>query len=63
MKTYKQLIGDAFIKCGLGSLGGGFMVALIKDSNYAAFLIALIAGTLLIHFGAVLAQEPKDNVE
>ena len=27
MKTYKQLIGDAFIKCGLGSLGGGFMVA------------------------------------
>lgn len=67
MKTYKQLIGDALIKVGLGFLGGGFITAFVKDGNYIFLVVALIVGVLSVHFGAKLAQvkqkSPKDSAD
>ena len=61
MKTYKQLVGDAMIKIGLGFMGAGSYSAFVKDHNYIFLVIAVIVGVFSIHFGAKLAQEKKDD--
>jgi len=61
MKTYKQLVGEAMIKAGLGFMGGGLYSTFIKEHHYLFLVIATLVGALAVHFGALLAQEKKDD--
>ena len=61
MKTYKSLIGEALIKVGIGALGGSAIALLKLEQNYWLLAATAALGISLIHFGAWLAKDTKQE--